>query len=71
MFSAFLAETCSPNARLSAEKTVSPYFRDSYEIDSIADDLKVEVKIGKPHKKYPKNVLILDNENIHLFLSGI
>ena len=47
------------------------YFRDSYEIDTIADNLKIEVKIGKPHRKYPKNVLILNHENIHLFLSVI
>ncbi|MEM3108886.1 MAG: ATP-binding protein [Candidatus Bathyarchaeia archaeon] len=47
------------------------YFRDRYEIDSIAGDLKVEVKIGKPHRRYPRDVLILDEENIHLFLSVI
>ncbi|MGC8962025.1 MAG: DUF4143 domain-containing protein, partial [Candidatus Bathyarchaeia archaeon] len=47
------------------------YYRNRCEIDSIAGDLKVEVKIGKPHRRYPSNVLILDEENIHLFLSVI
>ncbi|MGC9059291.1 MAG: ATP-binding protein [Candidatus Aenigmatarchaeota archaeon] len=44
------------------------YYRDSYEIDCIAKNLKVEVKAGKPHRKYPKNVIILDEENIADFL---
>jgi len=47
------------------------YFRNSYEIDCIANGLKVEVKVGKPHRKYPDNVLILDSENLPLFLSVI
>ncbi|RLE65926.1 MAG: ATP-binding protein [Thermoprotei archaeon] len=47
------------------------YFRNSFEIDCIADDLKVEVKIGKPHRRYPKNVFVIDSENIHLFLASI
>ena len=44
------------------------YFKNSYEIDCIAGDLRVEVKAGKPHRKYPKNVKILDEENIPRFL---
>lgn len=47
------------------------YFRNRFEIDCIADDLRVEVKIGKPHKRYPKDVLILDSETLPLFLSVI
>lgn len=44
------------------------YYRNSFEIDCIANDLKVEVKAGKPHRRYPKDVLILDEENIPKFL---
>ena len=44
------------------------YFKNSYEIDCIAGDLRVEVKAGKPHRKYPKNVKILDEESIPRFL---
>ncbi len=44
------------------------YFKNRFEIDCIAGDLKIEVKAGKPHRKYPKDVLILDEENIPKFL---
>ena len=44
------------------------YFKNSYEIDCIAGDLKVEVKAGKPHRKYPRNVKILDEEDLPRFL---
>jgi len=44
------------------------YYRNSYEIDCIANNLKIEVKAGKPYRKYPKNVLILDEDNIAEFL---
>ena len=44
------------------------YYRNSYEIDCIANDLKVEVKAGKPHRRYPKNVLVLNEEEIPKFL---
>ena len=47
------------------------YFRNSYEIDCIAGDLRIEVKIGKPHRKYPRKVLILDREVLPTFLSVI
>jgi hypothetical protein len=30
--------------------------------------LKVEVKAGKPHRKYPKNVIVLEEEDIPRFL---
>lgn len=45
------------------------YFRNGFEMDCIANGIKVEVKIGKPHRRYPKGILILDPENIHLFLA--
>ena len=44
------------------------YYRNSYEIDCIANDLKIEVKAGKPHRKYPKDVIVLDKEEIPQFL---
>jgi len=44
------------------------YFKNSYEIDCIAGDLKVEVKAGKPHRKYPRNVKVLDEEDLPRFL---
>jgi predicted AAA+ superfamily ATPase len=47
------------------------YFRNKFEIDCIAKNLKIEVKIGKPHREYPKDVLILDSENLPLFLAVI
>ena len=47
------------------------YFRNSFEIDCIAGDLKIEVKISKPHVRYPKDVLILDAKALPLFLSVV
>ena len=45
------------------------YYRNKFEIDCVAENLKVEVKIGKPHREYPKDVLVLDSENLPLFLA--
>ncbi len=47
------------------------YYRNSYEIDCIANDLKIEVKAGKPHRKYPKGVIVLDEEEIPRFLINL
>ena len=47
------------------------YYRNAYEIDCIADNLFIEVKIGKPHRKYPKNVYIIDKEQLPYFLAAI
>ncbi len=44
------------------------YFKNSYEIDCIAGDLKIEVKAGKPHRKYPKGVKVLEEEDLPRFL---
>ncbi len=44
------------------------YFRDGYEVDVVADDLKVEVKAGKPHRRYPRDVIVLEREDIPYFL---
>ena len=44
------------------------YYRDSFEIDCLADGLKVEVKAGKLHRKYPKSVIILEEEDVPEFL---
>jgi len=44
------------------------YYKNGYEIDCVADNLKVEVKAGKPHRRYPKNVTVLDETEIPFFL---
>ncbi len=44
------------------------YYRNAYEIDVVADTLKVEVKAGKPHRKYPRNVIVIDREQLPFFL---
>jgi predicted AAA+ superfamily ATPase len=45
------------------------YYKNNFEIDCIANNLRIEVKVGKPHRKYPKNVLTLDLNNLPLFLA--
>ncbi len=47
------------------------YWRNGYEVDAVADELRVEVKAGKPHRRYPKDVLVLDEENVADFLAVI
>jgi len=47
------------------------YYRGRYEVDCIAADMKIEVKAGKPHRKYPPNVEILGYEDIPIFLYAI
>lgn len=47
------------------------YYKNSYEIDCIADNLKIEVKTGKPYRNYPKDVIILDKEDIPKFLINL
>jgi len=47
------------------------YYRNSYEIDCIADDLYIEVKLGKPHRRYPRNVYIIDKEQLPFFITAI
>ncbi len=47
------------------------YYRNRYEIDCVAGNLKIEVKAGKPHRKYPRNVLILDENDLPRFLVEI
>jgi len=44
------------------------YFKNRYEINCIVGELKVEVKAGKPHRKYPRNVITLKREDIPEFL---
>ena len=44
------------------------YYRNKYEIDCIANNLKVEVKAGKPHRRYPRNVIVLEEEDLPGFL---
>jgi predicted AAA+ superfamily ATPase len=47
------------------------YWKNKYEIDCIANDLKVEVKAAKPYIKYPKGVKILDKQDIPTFLLNL
>jgi predicted AAA+ superfamily ATPase len=47
------------------------YYRNAYEIDCIAGNLKVEVKVGKPHRKYPKSVIILEEKDVPDFLLNL
>ncbi len=47
------------------------YYRNSFEIDCIAGGLKIEIKIGKPHRAYPKDVLVIDSKILPLFLSAV
>ncbi|MHA1860383.1 MAG: ATP-binding protein, partial [Candidatus Asgardarchaeia archaeon] len=44
------------------------YYRNKYEIDAIADEFRVEVKAGKAHRRYPRDVTVLEKEDIPRFL---
>ena len=44
------------------------YYKDSYEVDVVAGDLKVEVKKSRSRKSYPEGVTVVDEENAPLFL---
>ncbi|MCS7137796.1 MAG: ATP-binding protein [Candidatus Caldarchaeum sp.] len=44
------------------------YFRNEFEVDVIAGGLKVEVKTGKPHRRYPKDVEVLSDMDVPRFL---
>lgn len=47
------------------------YYRNRYEIDCIAGNMKVEVKAGKPYKKYPRGVKVVGEEELPRFLLGL
>ena len=47
------------------------YWKNSYEIDCIANKLKIEIKAGKPHRKYPRGVKVLSKENLPEFLLNL
>ena len=47
------------------------YYRNSYEIDIISGNLKIEIKSKRTHKNYPKDIIILDGSNLPLFLAVI
>ncbi len=44
------------------------YYRNSYEIDCIAGNLKVEVKKRRYRRKYPKSVILLGEDEVPRFL---
>jgi len=38
------------------------YYRNSYEIDVILGNLKIEIKSKRAHKNYPRDIIILDEK---------
>ncbi|BAB66178.1 ATP-binding protein [Sulfurisphaera tokodaii] len=44
------------------------YFKNNREIDVIANDYKIEIKKERSHKGYPKEVIVLSEDDIPLFL---
>ena len=44
------------------------YYRNGYEVDAIAGKMRIEVKAGKVHRRYPKNVKVLEKDEIPFFL---
>uniref|UniRef100_A0A7J3X6U8 ATP-binding protein n=1 Tax=Thermofilum pendens TaxID=2269 RepID=A0A7J3X6U8_THEPE len=44
------------------------FYRDGYEVDAVAGGLRVEVKSGKPHRRYPRGTLVLAEEDLPEFL---
>ncbi len=44
------------------------YWRNKLEIDCVAGNLKVEIKAGKPHRRYPRGVKVLEKEDVPKFL---
>ena len=40
------------------------YCRNSYEIDVIAGNLKIEIKSKRAHRNYLKDIIILDESNL-------
>ncbi|WP_297506508.1 ATP-binding protein [Thermococcus sp.] len=47
------------------------YYRNSYEVDAIAGNLRVEVKSGKKRGRYPRGVRVLSGHEVPEFLYGI
>ncbi len=47
------------------------YYKNAYEIDVIADGLRIEVKAGKPHRRYPRRVQVVDKDQLPFFLLKI
>ncbi len=47
------------------------YWRNGYEVDALANGLKVEVKAGKPHRRYPRGVIVLGGDDLPLFLAQL
>ncbi|KUH32010.1 AAA family ATPase [Thermococcus celericrescens] len=47
------------------------YYRNSYEIDAIAGNLRVEVKSGKKRGRYPRNVEVLEGSKVPEFLYNL
>jgi len=56
------------NSLIALKKNVE---KSCYEIYVIANDLKIEIKSKRAHKNYPKDVIVLDENNLPLFLAVI
>jgi len=44
------------------------YYRNGYEIDAIAGKMKIEIKAGKAHRRYPRDVRVLEKDEVPFFL---
>ena len=44
------------------------YYRNGYEVDAIAGGMRIEIKAGKAHRRYPKNVKVLEKDEVPFFL---
>ncbi len=47
------------------------YYRNSFEVDAVSDNLYVEVKKGRSHRRYPSWVKVVNEESIPEFLYGL
>jgi predicted AAA+ superfamily ATPase len=47
------------------------YYKNSYEVDAVSGNLRVEVKAGRAHRRYPKGVIVLEEQDIPRFLIEI
>ena len=44
------------------------YYRNGYEIDAIAGKMKIEIKAGKAHRRYSRDVRVLEKDEVPFFL---
>jgi len=44
------------------------FFRDHFEIDVVSGNYKIELKSRRAHRRYPKDVILLKEEDVPYFL---